>query len=85
MKGGEGGGGRKPLVVRDDMDMADMTSLMNELLERMSEHERELRRFRSEKGLPKTDRVGVGPFLACWFGWFGFLVWVGWVGGWAWR
>lgn len=44
----------RPLVVTDDMDLADVTSLVKEVLERVSETERELRRLRKEGSLPKT-------------------------------
>ena len=43
------------------MELSEVRSLVNEVLERMSENERELRRLRNEGLLPKTDRVG----LAC--------------------
>ena len=52
-------GVRRPLVVRDNMDLADVTSLVQEVLERVSETERELRRLRREGSLPET-RVRCG-------------------------
>lgn len=45
---------RRPLVVRDNMDLADVTLLVQEVLERVSETERELRRLRREGSLPET-------------------------------
>lgn len=36
------------------MDLADVTSLVQEVLERVSETERELRRLRREGSLPET-------------------------------
>lgn len=49
--------GRRPLVVTDDMELADVTSLMKEVLERVGENERELRRLRKEAAVakPRSD------------------------------
>ena len=45
---------RRPLVVRDGMDLVEVTSLVQEVLERVSDTERELRRLRKEGSLPKA-------------------------------
>lgn len=55
--GAEGAPGVKALVVKDDMELADMMALVTDVLERLSETERELRRLRKEGSLVKPNRV----------------------------
>lgn len=53
----DGTPGVKALVVKDDMELADMMALVTDVLERLGETERELRRLRKEGSLAKPNRV----------------------------
>lgn len=64
--GADGTPGVKALVVTDDMELADMMALVKDVLERLSETERDLRRLRKEGSLVKPNRVrggGVGVLM----------------------
>lgn len=52
-------------MVTDDMELADMMALVKEVLERLSETERELRRLRKEGSLAKPNRVTRGYWGEC--------------------
>eukprot|EP00752_Nemacystus_decipiens_P006778 g6087.t1 len=55
----DGTPGVKALVVTDDMELADMMALVKDVLERLGETERELRRLRKEGSLAKPNRPEV--------------------------
>lgn len=56
----EGTSGVKALAVTDDMELADMMALVTDVLERLGETERELRRLRKEGSIAKPSRVRKG-------------------------
>lgn len=54
-------------MVTDDMDLSDVTSLLKDMLERVGETERELRRLRKEGSIVPKDRVRVVLYVGNFF------------------
>lgn len=48
---------RRPLAVKDGSDLEELTALLRDVLDRVGETERELRRLRSEGAIVPKDRV----------------------------
>ncbi|CAM9381981.1 unnamed protein product [Scytosiphon promiscuus] len=56
---GAGDGGPAALVVKDDMELEEMMALMKDVLDRVSDNEKELKKFRKELSLTKNKRSEV--------------------------
>ncbi|CAM9447942.1 unnamed protein product [Ectocarpus fasciculatus] len=56
---GSGGRGVQAVVVKGDMELAEISEMMSLVLERLSETERELKRIQKEGALAKTNRSEV--------------------------
>ncbi|CAM9467133.1 unnamed protein product [Ectocarpus sp. 13 AM-2016] len=59
VSGGSGRRGVQAVVVKGDMELAEMSEMMSLVLERLSETERELKRIKKEGSLAKTNRSEV--------------------------